>query len=60
MSKPPADSSVNQREGWWTRDNALIVVLVTATALLLVACCFLVQPFMAKDGRVGRVVTELD
>lgn len=47
MSDPaPADQPVN-REGWWTREHALIVVLVAATALLLVLCWQLVQPFMS-------------
>lgn len=34
------------REAWWTREHALIVVLVAATALLLFLCWKLVQPFL--------------
>lgn len=34
------------REGWWTREHALIVVLVVATTLLLFLCWLLVQPFL--------------
>jgi len=34
------------REGWWTREHALVVVLVAATALLLFLCWLLVQPFL--------------
>jgi len=46
MNDPaPSAQSVN-REGWWTRDHALIVVLVGATALLLVLCWQLVHPFL--------------
>lgn len=40
-----SDQPVN-REGWWTRDHALVIVLVAATALLLILCWQLVQPFM--------------
>lgn len=35
------------REGWWTREHALAVVLVAATALLLFLCWLLLQPFLA-------------
>src|SRR6188508_1693857 len=45
MSELPPQPSVN-REGWWTRDHALIIVLVVATALLLFACWRLIQPFV--------------
>src|SRR5688572_33273575 len=46
MNDPaPSDQPVN-REGWWTRDHALVVVLVGATALLLVLCWQVVQPFL--------------
>lgn len=34
------------REGWWTRDHALVVVLAAATALLLFLCWRIVQPFV--------------
>ena len=34
------------REGWWTRDHALVVVLVVATAVLLFLCWQLVRPFL--------------
>jgi predicted PurR-regulated permease PerM len=42
----PADPPVN-RDGWWTREHALTLVLVVATALLLVLCWMLLQPFFA-------------
>jgi len=46
MNDPaPSDQPVN-REGWWTRDHALIIVLVGATALLLALCWQLVHPFL--------------
>lgn len=46
MNDPaPSDQPVN-REGWWTRDHALVVVLVGATALLLALCWRLVHPFL--------------
>jgi predicted PurR-regulated permease PerM len=46
MNDPaPSDRPVN-REGWWTRDHALVVVLVGATALLLILCWQLVHPFL--------------
>ena len=46
MNDPaPSDQPVN-REGWWTRDHALVVVLVGATALLLILCWQLVRPFL--------------
>jgi hypothetical protein len=44
--RPSPEQPVN-REGWWTRDHALVVVLVAATVLLLVLCWQLVRPFMA-------------
>jgi predicted PurR-regulated permease PerM len=43
----PDDTIVPSREGWWTRDHALIVVLVAVTGLLLFLCALLVQPFFA-------------
>ena len=45
MIRHPPTPEVN-REGWWTREHALIVVLVVATALLLFLCWQLVQPFL--------------
>lgn len=48
MSDPAPDQPIiPNREGWWTRDHALIVVLVAVTALLLVLCGLLVWPFLA-------------
>jgi predicted PurR-regulated permease PerM len=42
----PADEHLSaNREGWWTREHALIVVLVAATALLLILCGTLLRPF---------------
>jgi predicted PurR-regulated permease PerM len=35
------------REGWWTREHVLALVLVAATVLLLVLCWLLVQPFLS-------------
>jgi predicted PurR-regulated permease PerM len=46
MNDPVASSQPVNREGWWTRDHALIVVLVGATALLLALCWQLVRPFL--------------
>ena len=34
------------RAAWWTRDHALVVVLVVATAILLFLCWQLVRPFL--------------
>jgi len=47
MNDPSASDSAVNREGWWTREHALIVVLVVATALLFVLCWLLVQPFLS-------------
>lgn len=48
MSNPtPHEKIVTNREGWWTRDHALVVVLVAVTALLLLLCGMLVRPFFA-------------
>lgn len=47
MTPPPSRPTPLDREGWWTRDHALIVVLVAATALLLFLCWRLVQPFIS-------------
>ena len=44
---PTAPQPAVNREGWWTREHALIVVLVVATALLLILCWLLVQPFLS-------------
>ena len=46
MNDPVPSAQPVNREGWWTRDHALIVVLVGATALLLVLCWQLVHPFL--------------
>lgn len=46
MNDPAPSAQPVNREGWWTRDHALIVVLVAATALLLFFCWQLVHPFM--------------
>jgi predicted PurR-regulated permease PerM len=40
------DQPVPNNEGWWTKDHALIVVLVAVTAILLYLCWQLVRPFM--------------
>jgi predicted PurR-regulated permease PerM len=47
MSDPVSSEQPVNREGWWTRDHALIIVLVAATTLLLVLCWQLAQPFIA-------------
>ena len=46
MSDQGESAQAVNREGWWTRDHALIVVLVAATALLLFLCWQLVYPFL--------------
>ena len=46
MNDPAPPAQAVNREGWWTRDHALIVVLVAATALLLFFCWRLVYPFL--------------
>lgn len=43
----PHERITTNREGWWTRDHALVVVLVAVTALLLFICGMLVRPFFA-------------
>ncbi|MEO7317546.1 MAG: AI-2E family transporter [Chthoniobacteraceae bacterium] len=45
MIEPAASKLPVNREGWWTREHALIMVLVVATALLLILCGLLVKPF---------------
>ncbi len=47
MSDPDAQDPPVNREGWWTREHALVVVLVAATALLLFLCWQIVQPFLS-------------
>src|SRR5688500_9474022 len=37
---------IPDRKGWWTRDHALVVVLVVATAILLYLCWLIAKPFM--------------
>ncbi len=46
MNDPASSDRAANREGWWTHDHALVIVLVAATALLLILCWQLVQPFM--------------
>lgn len=46
MNDPVSTPQQVNREAWWTREHALIVVLVAATALLLFLCWKLVQPFL--------------
>lgn len=46
MDDPASSARPANRQGWWTRDHALIVVLVAATALLLFFCWQLVRPFL--------------
>lgn len=43
-SKTPPDD----RDGIWTRDRALVLVLITATALLLLVCGLLIHPFFGS------------
>ncbi len=47
MSERTLRKAPVNREGWWTREHALVVVLVVATALLLMLCVQLVQPFFS-------------
>jgi predicted PurR-regulated permease PerM len=47
MSDPAHPDPPVNREGWWTREHALVVVLVVATALLLFLCWQLMQPLMS-------------
>ena len=46
MNDSPAPIAPVDREGWWTREHALVVVLVVATALLLILCALLARPFL--------------
>lgn len=46
MSGPAKDPPVN-REGWWTREHALVLVLVATTVLLLFLCWQLILPFFS-------------
>jgi predicted PurR-regulated permease PerM len=46
MNDPAPSAQPVNREGWWTRDHALIVVLVAATAFLLFFCWQLLRPFL--------------
>src|SRR5687767_2980156 len=41
----PKQTAAGDREGIWTRDRALVLVLITATALLLIVCGLLILPF---------------
>jgi predicted PurR-regulated permease PerM len=43
MTKPAA---ISNREGWWSRDHALVIVLAVATALLLYVCWLVTRPFL--------------
>ena len=47
---PPVDSEpvIPDRTGWWTRDHALVVVLVVATALLIYLCWQIARPFLGS------------
>ena len=45
MDEPAPGHLPANREGWWTREHALIVVLVVAPALLLGLCGALLKPF---------------
>lgn len=46
MNDQPEPNPPVNREGWWTREHALIVVLVVVTTLLLYLCWQLIQPFL--------------
>src|SRR5215204_4109168 len=43
---PASTKPIPDRTGWWTRDHALVVVLVVATALLLYLCWQIIKPFV--------------
>ncbi len=45
---PPGEdkSVIPDRTGWWTRDHALVLVLVVATALLIYLCWQIARPFV--------------
>jgi predicted PurR-regulated permease PerM len=45
--EPPVANPPVNRDGWWTREHVLVVVLVAATALLLILCWLLIQPFLS-------------
>lgn len=44
---PSASPSFAKPGNWWTRENALVLVLVVATALLLFLCWKILQPFLS-------------
>ena len=46
MNDSSASDQLVNREGWWTREHTLVIVLVAATALLLILCWKLLQPFL--------------
>src|SRR5690348_2040045 len=46
MSKSTAANPRADHDGWWTRAHALTLVVVVVTAVLLVLCWSLVQPFV--------------
>jgi predicted PurR-regulated permease PerM len=46
MSDEPSSEESASHQGWWTREHALVVVLVVATGLLLFLCWQILQPFM--------------
>lgn len=43
---PRAPVQRTSDEGWWTRDNALVLVLVALTVLCCVLCYLLARPFL--------------
>jgi len=48
MADPVTSDQPVNREGWWTREHSLVIVLVAATALLLFLCWQIIQPFVAS------------
>jgi predicted PurR-regulated permease PerM len=48
QEKPPTskETVIPDRMGWWTRDHALVVVLVVATAILFYLCWLIAKPFL--------------
>jgi predicted PurR-regulated permease PerM len=41
-----AKAVIPDRTGWWTRDHALVVVLVVTTAILFYLCWLIAKPFL--------------
>jgi predicted PurR-regulated permease PerM len=47
LSQQDNPQVIPDRTGWWTRDHALVVVLVIATALLFYLCWQIIKPFLS-------------